>query len=557
MRNSRDKWTFFQHPSKRVLSSSELTYLKNALRKILKIGVELEFNLPDSKGTCKGNSKTCPCVKMLTDECWKKCVNFEECSKIPNFSRCANRTDECDPKDCKNCSKYKLLCDSLFCSDFMSSCYGCKDFSVNCDNCKDKYDPKRNPDNIRRDISSELNPTNSYGTINKTGVHSITTDGSLLGNHGVEIITVGRRIDYWEFFKMADKIINSAIGRGGYMNERCSTHMHVLSSYYGKLAPENSGVPAQINELEKDIPEIVLANFHQLCRRYQNAVTWMTMALNEMNQLTRWEKFRVSVLDISAILNSMKNVASMVHRNSSNNKYGWVNYDNVIFSERNEDVKRLHIEMRVADGLVSPSAVAAIACMYYAMIIKAVEISRYGVVEVGNKEWMTRAQEIKSCLMNNLSDYNAGNRFSDTSNLKNYFSDLREESYELISQIKHILMPIGPAFQVLEKLAATPIALRRANGDSWSKVEDDLRVETTEEDEFSIKINELIDLRIIMDCENENEWIGTIAKMLHQEPEFTEMKISELRDRVESYIGFKRNEGEMIWSDTLGSMTML
>ena len=58
-------------------------------------------------------------------------------------------------------------------------------------------------------------------------------DGSLLGKKGAEVITVGRRVDYWEFYKMAKTIIDTAVTKGAYVNERCSTHMHVLAGYYG------------------------------------------------------------------------------------------------------------------------------------------------------------------------------------------------------------------------------------------------------------------------------------------------------------------------------------
>ena len=59
--------------------------------------------------------------------------------------------------------------------------------------------------------------------------------------------------------------------------------------------------------------------------------------------------------------------------------------------ENKNNINRFHVEFRAADCLLSPSATAAIACMYYALIIKAVEISRYGLTEVGDGEWLDRA----------------------------------------------------------------------------------------------------------------------------------------------------------------------
>jgi len=401
-------------------------------------------------------------------------------------------------------------------------------------------------------------PSNCYGHIAESGVHSITTDGSLLGKKGVEIITIGRRINYREFYKMSKRILDSSVGRGAYMNERCSTHMHVLASYYGKLAPntKDTGIPTQINEFERDMPEIILANFHQLCRRYQNAMTWMTMALDDPQKMTRWEKFRVSVLQISAILDSMQRVKEKIHRNSGNNKYGWVNYDNMLFG-KGGGVKRFHVELRGADGIMCPSAVAAVACMYYALVIKAVEISKYGIVEVGDEEWLERSIQIKEAMMNNMKDYNAGDRFSHTKHLHKYYDDLVAESHDLVRQLKHILIKIGPAYRVLEKLADRPIALRRCDGEDWDAIERDIEIPMTEQGKFELVVDEFVDLRLVTECDSMEEWVEAVTRTIQDDKAIAEEIGSDIGDRVKTYVMDKRNEGELIWSDTLGTVVLL
>lgn len=557
MRNSREKWTFFQHPSKQAISAADVVYWKNTLRKVLKIGVEFEFNLPDSKGTCKGDSKTCPCVHMLENNCWKACQNYDSCKTNPGVDRCSLRKKSCKPDKCAECEDYTLDCHGIYCPNFSSACFGCDKFEMNCEVCKDRYDPEKNPSNIRNRITSDLNPSNNYGIVTKAGVHSITKDGSLLGDRGVEIITVGRRVDYWEFYRMSQQILESALNKGAYMNERCSTHMHLLASYYGKLAPKESGIPSQISELERDMPEVVLANFHQLCRRYQNAITWMTMALDEPERMTRWEKFRVSVLDISAVTNSMSVVRDKVSSQAGGNKYGWVNYNNCMINEETGAVKRFHVEMRAADGILSPSAAAALACLYYSLIIKAVEISRYGVLEVGDSDWMTQAREVKEVMMNNMKDYNADDRFSNTKSLHHYFDLLKTESYEMIRQVKHILIQVGPSYQILEKLAERPITLRRIEGEKWEDIEKDLVVTMSEETEFEMKLSEFIDLRLVDECNDMKEWVESVSKAMEDDPDMKQEDKKGIGERVEKYIEDKRAEGEIIWSDSLGSVVML
>ena len=438
------------------MTAQEVNYWRQNLSRILKIGAEFEFNLPEEKtGTCKGVSFTCPCIHYGSDErdCWKGCVNESVCSSNPAIYTCENRNDDCTMENCASCDKYSFKCIGEFCGNRIAPCIACEDFKMQCETCVYRYDPNKNPDAIRQACVNQFNPSGSYGVMNSSGVHSVVTDGSLLGQKGMEIITTGRRVNYWKFYKMSKDIIDTAISRGGYSNERCSIHMHGLGSYYNRGDGGN-----QMSELEKSLPEIVLANLHQLFRKYQNAITWMTTGLDDPAHLTRWEKFRVSMLPISAITKPMRKVVQDVQTNSGGNKYGWANYKFCNFDD-NGDVSRLHVEIRAMDGLLAPSAVSAMACLYYALFIKAVELSRYGILKIGTKEEYEKILEVKDALLNNCADWQEGNkigRFSDTSKLSKYTDILVSESFELIAQLKHILSSVGPAYDVLEKLAEAP-----------------------------------------------------------------------------------------------------
>jgi len=555
---------FLQHKSRPTLTSQETKYWKNTLKKILKVGKEFEFNLPESSNGCRGNDPTCPCNKIVKGEnCWEDCSKYNNC-KIPNIDKCMHRTDICKAHDCAKCKNYTMVCNGIFCPDFESICYGCKAYEPYCNECKNYYDPKNDPCNIRKAMKKILMPSNSYGIVSGYGVHSIVRDGSLLGDKGAEVITVGRRIDYWEFYNMSKKIIDLALSRNAYVNERCSTHMHLLASYYGKIVDiENNknngdlvipGVPTNISELEKEMPEIILANFHQLCRRYQNAITWMTMALDDPNHMTRWEKFRVSILDISAITNTMRTVRQKIMDSGPKSKYGWVNYVRCAFN-KNGSVNRFHVEMRAADGILSPSALAAIGCMYYALAIKAVEISRIGVLEVGDKEWRDQAVKIKNTILNNMKDYGDDDRFGNTSNLSKYFNILKSESHDLIQQIKHILIKIGPAYDVLEKLAEKPISFRRCDGETWEEIEKDLEISIPEETHFEAKMCEYIDLRFVDECKTIEEWCKAVSDVLSSDPDFKNN--GNIKERVISYVRSKKDEGELMWSESIGSVVLI
>jgi hypothetical protein len=555
MRDSRDLWSFYELKDKPPLSRADVAYWKSLMTKITKVGIEFEFNLPEKQnGSCKGNSTTCPCKNLTEDaDCWKQCVFSKNCEIIARkVKNCLNATATCEDSDCKNCEHFDALCEGIYCPSFVGMCCVCEEFDTSCKTCEFLFDPSKSPDHIRQSLTQELQPNRSYGVVSSSGVHNIVKDGSLLGQKGAEIVTTGRRVDYWEFYEMTKNIIRRATAKGAYGNERCSMHMHMLASYYGSTAEMggDGSIPNKINEMERDMPQTIMANFHQLIRRYQNAMTWMTTGLDEAERLTRWEKFRVSVLEVEPLRKSMREVQSEVAQRADGKKYGWVNYNSSKFT-RNGDVSRFHVEMRAADLLLSPSAVSAIACMYYALLIKAIEISRYGVVGVGSKEWVAKAAVIKEALLNNRKDYQDGDRFSDTRELYKYHDVLVAESMDLVRQLKAILHRIGPAFEVLEKLAMKPCALRRIDGDSWEKIEEDLSVVMTEEDSLAVKLEGIIKLNQVTECKNIAEWIEAVEITLRERgeddtDESTKAKITE-------YVEDRQNDGMLIWSGPIGA----
>ncbi len=545
---------------RKTLTAQEVSYWKKSLSKILKVGAEFEFNLPEKQGgLCKGTNLNCPCKHFGKEDrdCWKDCLNTNACKDTPSRLRCANFKSECAKKDCNVCEDYEFKCVGITCSNYMSPCLNCTDFEMDCHNCKYRFDPMKDPEHIKSLCSKILNPSKSYGVVNPSGVHNIVTDGSLKGNGGMEIITTGRRLDYWEFYEMAKSIINTATENGGYVNERCSIHMHCLASYYGKLSSKPF-TPDSAGELEKSVPEIVLANIHQLLRRYQNAITWMTSGLDDPDHLTRWEKFRVSILPISAVTQTMPNVISSVIDNSGGNKYSFANYKFCKF-DGNGDVSRLHIELRVMDALMSPSAVTAMMCLYQALFIKAVEISRYGIMQVGDKEWYKQAKEVKNALLNNRSSWQEGDqngRVSNTKNLHKYTDILVKESFELINQLKHILFASGPAYETLEKMAESPCSIRRCGGDSWEKIENDLKIEIAKEDKLDYHIQRIIDTREILGSNTISSWINSASSALFNSGEFGN-EIGSLDDmicRVTDLIEEKRSDGDLIWAKKIGSV---
>jgi len=360
---------------------------------------------------------------------------------------------------------------------------------------------------------------------------------------------------------MVKTIINTAIKNGAYVNERCSIHMHLLASYYNNDNVNNEEITTisnKTNELEHPIPQIIIANFHQLIRKYQNAMTWIMIGLDDPNKLTRWEKFRVSVMEISALRHTMSEVKSRVSNNSGGNKYGWINYNYTKFNSQG-NISQFHVEFRGCDGLLCPSAVASIACMYYCLMLKAVEISKFGILTLNDMDWVDQSEKVKRALLNNKKGYNEGDRFSDTSELYNHYNYLRNDSIDLIQQLKHQLIKLGPSYHILEKLAKNPVGLRLSKGEHWQDIEKDLstKAESVFDNKFNILLSEYIDLRLISKCNNINNWTEEVVLNIEKDTAIESYLKKELKLNIEQFIKDKQDFGEILWSKVIGAPVLL
>lgn len=547
MKDNRNKWLFIKHPTKPALDNTQVRYWKETMFRLLKVGLEFEFNLPNQRGSCKGDDVACPCGQM-DNGCWKECENNEVCSKKKNIETCSNKKSKCKSTTCEDCNNFLFYCLSTSCTEFVSLCFNkCPDFMKNCDTCDKRYNPDKDPSHIRNELHKIFNPTNDYTKVNKSGVVKIVEDGSLEGGGGMEIITVGRRIDYWEFYNMSKAIIDEAVRVGAYLNERTGSHMHLLTTYYA-----DNNIGKFVTELEKTMPEIILANFHQLCRRYQNPITWMTMALDNPNNMTRWEKFRVSILGISPVQRDMVTLRDKVAHDAGGRKYGWVNYNEMRFDAAG-DITAFHVELRGADSTMCPSYYAALACLYVAFAIKAVEISKYGLLKIGDEKsgWIKKAQQAKNTIMNNMGGYD-GPRISDTSEAIHFREYFIEEGMDMLTQMKGILMRIGPAYDVLSKLILKPPALYRCEGISWADIEKDIEVVISQSGKLDNKLQEIIDLHLLEECENIDEWVKCATEIIQEE---NQNDIDELSENdVKDFTELKMRDGLIIWSDSIGSV---
>jgi len=507
------------------LSEKDATYWKDILSSVIRIAVELEMNLPDSYNCIEmsGGAESCLCKKIINNECKPSCLR-EDCN--------LKNTNDCNPQTCLS---------------IISSCTTCTEAIIDCSVCKKYLNLKEvSPNTLRGKISAELKPTNNV--TKAKGVSQVITDGSLSGDGGVEITTIGQYPDYFSLYEDYDHIIKVAKENRAWINERCSLHVHMLTQHIpdNGVAVKNQNSNVYYNPLEKPIPNEIGINFHQLLRRFEHVLIWMFSSGNSIGNLTRWEKFRQPILTIASPVISDMNLVSNILMDFCRNKvkrekYSTFNYYYSKFSDSNE-FRVFHLEARFADGTMIPSVVASLGCILYAMLLKAVDISRYGVLSIGSEPVIARINQMRKALMNNNRDYNSP-RLSNTSSIHKYETLFREEAVEFVKFLEPYLSNMGYAYDVLLSLADNPVSMRRARDNkTWEEIEKDIDPHfnrtNTKKHHVENKILEIIDLALLFELDNK-DWIREASSISSAEEQ-----------QVEEAIAYLIKDGKIKWSDT-------
>lgn len=518
-----ERYTFTKREDRPTLSLNEARYWKRMLESVCKIGFEHEFNLKENMGRCKGDSLICPCNHPEKEErkCYTKCKIYDSCKL-----------------------RRKYECPGIYCVEFVSPCPTCPEAVKDCSRCELYDNPNLKPSIFRGSIKSDLKPSNDLSKVGPSGVLDVTTDGSLLGGvddtKGVEVTTVGRRVSFDSFYEQSKSIMDSCKANGGYLNERCSTHVHLVAGYFtltyknGEIKvhyKKGQSCEASLSELEKPVPEIILANFHQLIRRYHNALVWISSSGNNYGTLTRWMKFRKPIIQFSAVRRPMSRVVREIAQQDEefHGRYHIINYSPLRFANRG-DVRTFHIESRFCDGFLSPSASAAMGILLYSLLIRSVALSQHGIVHAGNSKYMKEAKQIQACLLNNNGSY-SGPRVSDTSNFEPYRERVRQQANELIDLLKVELKKHGPALQILRDLADMPCSMRLCRGDSWDKIESDLNRDFDLETKSVKTLMSLVDICYIDECDTLEEWCNAASEDLSKTGEEVKNIVDQLMNR--------------------------
>jgi hypothetical protein len=311
---------------------------------------------------------------------------------------------------------------------------------------------KARPD-FEAEVNQALAPSGSLERLGENGVLDIQTE-----HCGIEIRIIGRHPHFRVLHQQYHSILKTLLNMGGRARPTCGLHFHVLTP-----------------TLAEPLPEIILANIWNLTRRYAPELKFITSGGDSRNALCRRRNHNshmemilhspatMQMAEIKALLKNSRRVPE--HQN-------FLNLEHLEFTPTGA-VSCFHLEFRFPDADLCAISVTAKTFLLLALILKAVDLSQYGVIHVGKIETWQRKIELLHRLNNN--DGNLAT--SDTTCIDDdILEELRQGCYELLDLCAPIFERFAenPALDVLLALAENPISLMRCAGYSWEQIEANL-----------------------------------------------------------------------------------
>ncbi len=300
------------------------------------------------------------------------------------------------------------------------------------------------------DICAMLNPSESLERLGENGVLDVKPE-----HCGIEIRVIGRHPHFRALHRQYRSILNLLVERGARARPTCGLHFHVLTP-----------------TLAEPVPEIVLANTWNLVRRYAPELKFITSGGDRREALCRRRNHNshmemihhspatMRMAEVQQILKKSKRVPE--HQN-------FLNLEHLGFSEDGA-VLPFHLEFRFPDADLSGTSITAKTFLLLALVLKAVDLSQYGVIHVGKIDTWRRKIEILHLLNNN--DGNLA-----TSNTSEITDDVIEELRQGLYELLDLLAPTferfedNPSLDILLALAEQPISLMRCAGYDWAEIE--------------------------------------------------------------------------------------
>jgi len=344
-------------------------------------------------------------------------------------------------------------------------------------------------------LDSRLLPTHSYSELGEYGVYKIESDGSICGR---EVLVIGTNENFASWHERMTKVHEVLEDLKYYAERDCGMHYHLL-------CPQRQRVP-----------QVIMKNYIQLLRKYADALIWITSAQTKpgmnrgLNEYSKWS----SMMKRTPTRRTLRKYRDWIMENANGGHYEAVNicqrgyfadHQQLFGFDREGNMTNWHIELRFPDANDSPAVICAIGNLFRAMLIKAVEMSEYGVLTVDSDGDQWRETKDRVGRMSNGLPVAVVDQ-----------SVCKVKAKELISLVKNALLSFdGDSIRVLTRLAEKPTSVLRSIGKDWDEIERYYLPPTALRETPKMKrLRQAIALQVVTRCESVREWETKMANHL-------------------------------------------
>ena len=374
-------------------------------------------------------------------------------------------------------------------------------------------------------IEQALQPSRDMNQLGALGVYDVIKE-----HCGIEILVIGRHPHWDSLLDQYRRIILPLLDEKIRMRPTCGLHYHIL------------GIG-----LAEEIPELVLANFWNMSRIFAPGLKFITSGGESRLGLCRRRQHNAhqEFIEHSPAEQSMEEIQQILKKSMVVPEHqNFFNLEHVCFSDQG-NVSDFHVEMRYPDGDLCPVSITAKTFLFLTMLLKAVEISKFGLLHIDACTALQRNRELLDMISNNDGKIAT----SDTSGITDdILPEYRQNIQALLTFLKSIFLILdNPAELILQQLAENPVSLRRSRGDNWQQIEEDLAgciPPGRERDQLDHELIKLIELGMVH-AEEEKQWYRQAAAMLL-------LPNTEVKQRLQAY-----HDRTPVWNPEMGSVVFL
>ena len=375
-------------------------------------------------------------------------------------------------------------------------------------------------------IIEELKPSEDMNNLGENGVYNIISE-----HCGIELQVIGRKPYFRTLHRQYKQIVDVLLSKKVRTLNTCGLHFHIM-----------------VFDLSEKVPDVIMANVWNITKEYAPFLKFITSGGNRLSGLCRRRNYN-SHLELEKITAGklvVKDIYKMLKKSDSVPFHqNFLSLQPMTFNGEGL-IDTFHYEYRFPDIDISPFSIVAKTFLFLAILLKAIELSQYGVLDPGNKRVSAEKWRLMNALSNNDGDLAA----SDTSSLTlEDIKKLKRGSKNLLRFLKPLFNRFegNPSYEILEFLADTPISMLRIHGLTWEEIEEMLSIQASRYYRTRDKIDEnlikCIELMECNDCETDSVWMRRVADSL-------QIDVDELSGRLKS-ISIIR---PIIWDEDLGSI---